>query len=273
MNKLITMTTYMALIIIPLALSAGESVNRSLTADPEGTVEVIVTRGQVRLQGWDRPRVQVEGTLDDHTEEFIFERDGNQIMLKVKIPKSVSSGKGSDLTIQVPLASQLEVNGISTDYLITGAGGAVEAHTISGDLVLKRVGGPITANNVSGDVSIREATGQVEATTVSGDIDVKGSSKIYELATVSGDIRLTDSLLSKLDGATVSGDIKIQAGLSPRAKIGLDSVSGDISLTMHDELHARFNLKTGPGGDIRNELSEENPVHWSRVTFHQTRFW
>ncbi len=257
MNKLIT---FIALIIIPLALSAGESVSRSLEADPEGTVEVSVIRGKVKLQGWDQSMVKVEGTLDDHAEELIFERDGNQITLKVKIPRELSGGKGSDLTVHVPLASELEVSGISTDFRVSGTKGAVELNTISGDLVLKGVVGPIDANSISGDVSIKKAAGQVEANTVSGDIKLEGSGKAYELTTVSGDVRLTGSLLSHLEGATVSGDIQIRTSLEPTAKIELDSVSGDISLVLSDDIHARFDLETGPGGDIRNELSEQKPV-------------
>jgi len=257
MNKLIT---FIALIIIPFALSAGESVSRSLEADPEGTVEVSVIRGKVKLQGWDQSMVKVEGTLDDHAEELIFERDGNQITLKVKIPRNMSDGKGSDLTIHVPLASELEVSGISTDFRVSGTKGAVELNTISGDLVLKGVDGPIDANSISGDVSIKKAAGQVEANTVSGDIKLEGSGKAYELTTVSGDVRLAGSLLSYLEGATVSGDIQIRTSLEPTAKIELDSVSGDISLVLSDDIHARFDLETGPGGDIRNELSEQKPV-------------
>lgn len=257
MNKLITFT---ALIFISSSLCAGDPVDRSLEADPEGTVEIKVIKGRVNVQGWNQSIVQVKGTLDDHAEGLVFERDGNRIKLKVEIPNKTMGGKGSDLTIHLPQPSQLEASGIATDFSITGTKGAVEINTISGDLALQRVDGPITSGSISGDVRITEAAGQVEVNTVSGDINLDGSGNTYELATVSGDVRLRAPLLSNLKGATVSGDMEIRTGLSAAAKVGLDSVSGNIALFVQGDINARFDLETGPGGDIRNKLSEEMPA-------------
>ncbi len=252
--------TYIILIAFPLSLFAGEQVSRSLPVDPAGSVELSVIRGSVSVVGWNESTVKVEGTLDDHTEKLIFEHDDGRVTIEVKITKGGHAGKGSELIVHVPRASRLEIDGVSTDFSITGTGGMVEVQTVSGGLRLKNLAGSVAANSISGDVSMTAVAGNVEAKSVSGDVTLEGQGNAYELATVSGDVRLTGLVLDKLEAATVSGEIRIQIGLSATAVVDLESVSGDITLTLRDEIHARFDLETGPGGDIQNRISDKQPV-------------
>ncbi len=257
MNKL---HIVLMLIAFPFTLSAGEKVSRSLPADPSGSVEISVIRGSVSIRGWDQSNIQVEGTLDDNAEKLIFERVDSRVTLEVKVATGGYDGKGSQLIVHVPLASRLEIHGISTDVSITGTGGLIDIQTVSGDLRLKNLDGSVETESISGDVYMTSVAGNVEANSVSGDVTLNGQGDAYELATVSGDIRMTAPMLNKLEAATVSGDIQIQGRLSTTAVVALESMNGDITLALQDEINARFDLQTGPGGDIRNEVSDEQPV-------------
>ena len=54
---------------------AGESVDESLSASEFGIVEIINTRGTIKIEGWDNDEIHVEGELDDLAEELIFKVD------------------------------------------------------------------------------------------------------------------------------------------------------------------------------------------------------
>ncbi|MDZ7686033.1 MAG: hypothetical protein U5O39_14290 [Gammaproteobacteria bacterium] len=55
---------------------AGERVDETREASPDGFVRITVVRGDLVVEGWERDRIQVEGELDDETEEFIFDVSG-----------------------------------------------------------------------------------------------------------------------------------------------------------------------------------------------------
>ena len=273
--KILIMSTL--LFAAPLSLIAGESIDRSLEADPEGNVKISLVRGGVKVHGWDRPNVQVAGTLDDQTRAVVFERDGNEVILKVKLEEDGGRGEGSRLTVNIPLGSRLEASSISADFHVTGIGGAVELQSISGDMMLSDLGSSLEVKTVSGDVSVESATDEIriksvsgdvainsdasrlEINSVSGDIRFKGNSRDFEVATASGDVYLNPVELRELDVATASGDIKVQTTLSPQARVKMESISGDMQLHLEGQIDARFQLQTSPAGDIKNRLDDTKP--------------
>lgn len=271
------LTVFAVLFATPFALLAGEPIDRTLDADPEGSVNMSLVRGAVKVKGWDRPNVQVEGTLDDQTRELVFERDGNEIILKVKLEDGRSRGKESKLTVNIPVGSRLDASSVSADFQIAGIGGAIEIQSISGDMVLSELGSSVEVKTVSGDVSVESATDQIKISSVSGDISInsdasrleinsvsgdirfKGNSREFEVASASGDVYLHPVELQKLEVATASGDIKLRTVLSPEARVKMESMSGDIELQLEGQIDAKFQLETSPGGSIKNRLDDRKP--------------
>ncbi len=87
-----------------LALPAlAEDISETLAADPDGEVSISNIAGSVEVRGWSRDQVEVTGRLGDDVEELIFERDGDEILIKVKVPKRNVGRKDitSDLTQNV----------------------------------------------------------------------------------------------------------------------------------------------------------------------------
>lgn len=257
MKRLIPM---IVLLGAPLALVAGEAVDQILAAEPSDRVEVNIIRGDIKLSGWDQPQVKITGTLDDEAEALVFEREGDEIIIKVELPQHTRKGKGSVLSVQVPRTVELDIKGVSTDFSLSGTSGPAEIKTISGDLKLQQVSAPVEASSISGDISVTRSSGPLEASSVSGDIKLRQNGEQYELASVSGDIELDAGRLKQLEAASVSGDIRVSGSLTGNAKVSLESVSGDISLVLGDDINARLNLETGPGGNIRNGITEDKPA-------------
>ena len=241
---------------------AGEKISHTLDSEADGLIEINLVRGEVEIAGWQENRVQVEGVLDDYAEKFVFERDqSGRILVEVELQKKLSGGQESKLQIRVPSASRVEGSGVSTDYSLRDTTGTVELQSVSGDLVMQHLEGDITAKSISGDVTIEAAMGEIEAISVSGDIRIDREQGMTQAVTVSGDILVSGVSLARLSASNVSGDIKARGALTPDSKIEMETVSGDIQLTLVGEIDARFDLATGPGGDIRNKINDVARPH------------
>ena len=83
MNKLIATTLTCAL----TASAYAEDVDRKIDAAADGHVEVSNISGSIIVNGWSRDEVAVTGSLGRNVEELILERDGKDILVKVKVPK------------------------------------------------------------------------------------------------------------------------------------------------------------------------------------------
>ena len=85
--------TAIALAFLFAAPLMAEEVDRTLDAASDGAVDVSNIAGSISVDGWNRNEVHVRGTLGRNVEELIFERDGDRITIKVKVPKRGGSGK------------------------------------------------------------------------------------------------------------------------------------------------------------------------------------
>ena len=97
---------------ISQSLFAGEKVEQTIKAEKDGYVEIDHLNGYAEVKAWDKAEVRVVGELGDRTKQFIFERDGNEIVIKVKVKNSNSWGNwssddGDDLQIFVPKGSKV----------------------------------------------------------------------------------------------------------------------------------------------------------------------
>ena len=80
----------------------AEEVDRTLDAAPDGEIDVSNIAGTITLVGWSRDQVEVTGTLGRNVEELVFERDGDNVTIQVKIPRKGGRGSDADLNIRVP---------------------------------------------------------------------------------------------------------------------------------------------------------------------------
>ena len=145
-----------------VALSAtadGEYVDETVDVSPDGLVSINIVRGEVEIRGWDKAAVRVKGTLDEKTEKFTFTTSFDETQIKVKVKDRSDywySDDGSDLTIHVPMGSNIHFGGVSTDVDARGIEGSVELQVVSGDLYLDGGTSRITAQTVSGDVELHD---------------------------------------------------------------------------------------------------------------------
>ena len=151
----VTRTAIACLAMLAIADAAiADEVQRSVDASPDGTVSVSNVSGSIEITGWSRNQVDVAANLGSRVEELIVERDGDEVLIKVRTPRNGSHGIRADLAIRVPEGSSLDVGAVSADIEVSNVRGAQRLHAVSGDIVTEVYDADIQAEVVSGDIEI-----------------------------------------------------------------------------------------------------------------------
>ncbi|QLE86487.1 DUF4097 domain-containing protein [Shewanella sp. Scap07] len=267
------------LVLLTAPSYAVESIDKTIDVKPDLKLNITVQRGAVSISSWDKQSISIKGTLDELSEGFIIEQDGNVVSLEDKLPRRYqgSNNKGSQLTFMVPSHLTLNVDGVSSDYDVKQLNGKIAIDTVSGDIVanalqqdviLQTVSGDISSQSlagnlqletVSGNIKDNDSSGKARFTLVSGDLTTRSSASMVQADLVSGSGKLKLASVESMDLKTVSGDIDV-AATELKDKASLDSVSGDITLSLPSDTNARFQIDGGPSGDINNKLSNDKPM-------------
>lgn len=257
---MLSLVTLALLPVLSSAVLAGEPVNLSLDADAKGEVSIEVVRGEVTVIGWDQNKVSVEGTRDDKSERFVFERQGNTIRIEDDVPNNLNRGEGTKITVKIPRGNNLRVDLVSADLSVRDVAGRSDLASVSGNLKLDKLGHEVDAESVSGDIELRGAGRDVSVESVSGSIYAHVTADRLHAESVSGDVKLlNEGTLKRGEFSSVSGDVRIESAITADTDIELESVSGDIELTARGDVNARIEAETGPGGDIINQLTNDAP--------------
>ena len=237
-----------------LAMPAvAEEVNKRLDAASDGEVYVSNISGSITINGWSRNEVEVSGELGRNVEELIFERDGDKVTIKVKVPRNSGRGIESVLNIQVPEGSSIDVGTVSADIEVEDVHGEQKLNTVSGDIETEGGMSDITAAAVSGDIEVdgQRQEAETRANTVSGDVTLFRVAGTVSAESVSGDVIVDEGSFDRVGLNTVNGEILFQAQLRDGGKLKAETVNGDADLEFADGVSGRFEIDTF-NGDIDN---------------------
>lgn len=238
-----------------LALEIEETVD---TTDSP-FIEMSILSGDIEIQAWNKSSVQISGDYSGDSDSFKIETSRDTIRIFAENEGKSWWGGGYEsyakLTLMIPESSKLRLNGTSTDFSTSNVNGRISITSISGSIEV--VGGRerVELNSVSGDIDLTGGEGKVYLKTVSGEISAKCDAKIFEGQTVSGDIEASIGTSEDIKLVSVSGDIEAQFALSNDGRVRGSTVSGNIDMLFKKPVNARFEIDTGPGGDIRNKIT------------------
>lgn len=241
-------------LVVPCSLILARTpIEERRPADPQGSVEIANVSGSVRIEGWERPEVEVTGTAGDQAGKVEVTTQGTLTSIRVEPRDGWGFGhdRDADLVVHVPAKSAVSATLVSADVKVSGVQGDLKLQTVSGE-IRGEVGGDVRASTVSGDVQLTARSARtLEIHTISGDIGLNGSSGEVQIATVSGDARLELSTLTRGRLRSVSGDVSASLELSPDGQLDGESVSGKIQIEFARPPAADFDVQTY-SGDIEN---------------------
>jgi len=231
----------LATIALVLAAAVGftlaqEKIDKRVSAARDGVVTIENIAGSVTVTGWDRDEVEVTGTLGRGTRELVFKNSGNETTIRVELPEHARNVDGSDLMIQVPRSSRLEIE------------------------------------VVSANVSLSDVSGPIDVSSVSGEVEASGDVRSAEISTVSSTIRFrTNGLLENGEFNSVSGKIDVAADLDSSGRFKFETVSGAIDLRVPRNVSASFDISSF-SGSIRNEFGPEPSRRNEHLPSQELRF-
>jgi DUF4097 and DUF4098 domain-containing protein YvlB len=251
--------TFTLLSLLSAAAFSAEDINETMDAAADGTVSISNVAGSVEVQGWSRKQVEVTGELGSDADELIFERDGNDIVIKVKVPRHHGRRISSDLIVKVPEASSLEINTVSADIEIDNVEGEQDLESVSGDIETEAHAKDIDVSSVSGDVVIQgdRKPMRTRLNSVSGDIEAEDLSGEIEAETVSGDVEIVNGSFSRALAHSVNGEILFHAELLNDGRLDIETINGEVDVEFHGDVSARFDIETF-NGEIRNCFGPES---------------
>ncbi|MBA6327562.1 DUF4097 family beta strand repeat protein [Colwellia sp. MB02u-6] len=260
MNQIFSKFSLILIITFSGVCLAGEKVNQSLLVDTTGIVFVEIPRGLVKIQGWEKQVVMIQGELDDTTKQLVFNTKNDKTLIKIDTQGQQYWGDSSVLNIFMPKQLQLHFKGIDTLFSITKLNNHIEGKSISGDLIVKSSHGKIKLSSVSGDVTLVGSSGFTKLESVSGMVNFSGNYKQAFLKSMSGDITAEVSGTDKLMIKNISGDTQISGPVKNQAELKLFSVSGDIFYKVKGALNAECEVVSQFGGEISNQLTDDFPL-------------
>ncbi|MGB5469474.1 MAG: DUF4097 family beta strand repeat-containing protein [Woeseiaceae bacterium] len=254
MKKLIAITLGFLLAMPVMA----EEVDETLDAAADGQVDISNIAGSISVTGWSRNAVEVTGTLGRNVEELIFERKKDKVTVKVKVPRHGGRGIDSDLHINVPQNSSIDVSAVSADIDVTDVLGEQRLHTVSGDVSTESAGSDVTAASVSGDVEVNgdKSDTDTQASTVSGDVTLFRVSGTVSAESVTGRVIVDEGSFSRADLNVVNGELLFQAGLRKDGKLSAETVNGAVDVELVGDVSATIDVST-VNGRIRNCFGPE----------------
>jgi len=249
MNRIVT--SVLACLLVTQIFA--EDVDQTIDAAADGHVDVSNISGSVTVQGWKKNAVEVTGTLGRDVEELILERDGDKILVKVKVPHKGGRSIDANLHINVPQNSSIDVSVVTADIDVTDVNGEQRLQAVSGDVTTEHAGGEMRVESVTGDVDISGdgADGDTRASTVSGDVAVIGVGGEIKAEAVSGNVQVEGGSFSRARLETVNGEVTFHAELRDGGRLDIDSINGNVDVEFVGDVSGRFDIETF-NGDVEN---------------------
>lgn len=239
--------------VLLASVSMAQAINESLDASRNGTVYVSNTAGSVEIGGWSRNEVEITGKLGKSVDELVFERDGDEVVIKVKVRRNNSRSISTDLVIKVPENSSLEVHTVGADIEVDNVMGEQSLESVSGDIVTSVHAEDIEAETVSGDVEVQGDGKMMRSrlNSVSGDVDAENLSGEISAESVNGEVTVKNGKLTRAFLSTVNGDIVFHSVLTNDGRLEVETINGEVDINLSGKLSARFDIESF-NGDIRN---------------------
>jgi len=242
----------------------GTQFDTTFAAARGDRLEAHVFSGSITVRAWNRDQVRVQasgmdaesgraGRVRVRAGGLDVSRSGGTIRVQLH-PGRDGDGEG-DVTIWVPAATPVELQGNQTEVTVEGLQGPVRATTIEGGVTVTGGAEFVELSSVDGDITVTGTRGRVQANSVDGAIVVRDARGAVGANTVDGGIELTDVDGPNVQANTVDGDITFRGPVRSGGTYRLVSHDGDVTATVAGTADVEVNISTFSG-----EFETDMPV-------------
>jgi DUF4097 and DUF4098 domain-containing protein YvlB len=226
-------------------------------------VEISNVSGSVRVTGWERDEIRLQGTLGEGVSGLSFENDFRSVEIDVEVPRRRRDGPepevgASHLEISVPRGAYVEIETLAASISVLDVDGDVRLESTAGGIVYSGGARRIEAGTAAGDIEISSSAdgADIDVEGVAGGLVVQFASAHVRAATVTGQVRLIGGRLTAGELQSVSGLLYLEGEIASGADLGVENFSGDIELLVPDDTSARFDITTY-SGSIQTDFGYE----------------
>lgn len=236
-------------------LESQQQVRRATAVSSDVSIKIWFPSGSLRLVGWDRDSLVVEGTVGAGG-NFYFGGAGSAAKFGVEEPGS-RPVQPSQLVAYVPRNGRVNVRSITGSIEVADLSGWF--NTVGGDIRISGTAQEVSAEAMDGLVRVDVIAPYVRARTASGSLTVSGRVEDIAAATVSGPLTIDTRGIVQGRFETVTGSVILGSKLDRSASIDIDSHSGPVELQLASPLTGELDL-TSVTGTITNGLDKRLPV-------------
>jgi len=247
-------------LMLALAVPAGAAwrqVEQSRPASADGVVEIEIPNGRVTVIGWAQNEVRVTGQVDEDAE---LEIDGSGSHVQIQVDNRHGHGHGQGearIEVRVPRASRVEIDASpNASAEIQDVSGRIRAEAVNGSVSVRGDSSDVELETVNGAVELQAPAKRVRAESVNGRVVIQGASGDIEASTVNGRLEVSGGRFDRARLEIVNGRVLFDGELSKAAILEVESVSGDVELSLAPGVSADFRV-TSFSGDIDNDFGPQ----------------
>jgi DUF4097 and DUF4098 domain-containing protein YvlB len=224
---------------------------------PGGSISVHNQNGSVEIAGWDKDKVEINGTKFASSHEALdriridIDHTGGSIAIRTVVPGDRYFILGAKYVIHVPRQSKLD--------RIVSSNGSVRVNDIGDDVTLRTSNGSIHIGNVRGRVSAETSNGGIEGQNLDGACKVETSNGSIHLSQLRGTVEATSS----------NGGITVRLPSGAKADVEAETSNGAVTsdfaeLTQHSSEKNRLHGEIGGGGPPLRLTTSNASIHIER---------
>ena len=235
---------------------AQKPIRRGVPVNRDVGVKIWIPAGSIRIIGWDRDSLHVEGTLGKG-ETFYFGGAGSGAKFGVDESPAGRVAQPARLTAYLPRGARVNVRTVTASIEASDVSGWFS--TVSGGIIVSGNAQEVQAEAIDGSISLTVTSPLVRARTGSGTLTVGGHIEDLVGSTVSGPLTVTAEGLARGRFESVTGPIVMAAPIDRAASIDIDNHNGSVELRLPSTVAADFDL-TSVAGSITNYFDKRPPT-------------
>jgi DUF4097 and DUF4098 domain-containing protein YvlB len=252
--------------------SLEDTINKSFTVSPGGTLYLESDIGSVKVKGVRDNKVDIEvirevrSGSERKAEEILkaldigFNQKGDDVYITAKYDKSgwdrfwnnIGKYLRVEFIISVPDNYNLDLYTKGGSISAEDIQGIVKSRTSGGSLHFDRIEGEISGETSGGSVDIGEVTGNTVADTSGGSIRIKQAKGPVDAHTSGGSITV-EEVMGTIKADTSGGSIKAYISRQPQADCRLTTSGGSITVHLKEDIGVNVNAKTS-GGRVHTDF-------------------
>ncbi len=228
---------------------------KTIAAKSNVTLSVIAEGGGIRLRGWERDEVRVSSATERQIE--FQQTDEPNTNNSATLMQVMVSGSEGEINLDVPRGATVKIS-LSLGNVNVEDVAAAHIAAQTGGITLRRVSRLVEATSV-GNILLKDSSGTIRLSSISGTIEVSNVRAIakiddIQINSVSGDVLLERVDYSRIEAATVSGNILLLSLPAKETVCNFNTTTGDLTLNLSSDASFQVSVTVGEKGKIINEF-------------------